>query len=102
MVHETFEAIIINIYANQPNMSKKTYSSLTQQMELKIVDLLIRKPNCLLIAAGLILDIDKNIRTNNSIKAFQTIRRLTILNPNIKKTIVKCFLDTNNNLIVGK
>ena len=52
MVHETFEAIIINIYANQPNMSKKTYSSLTQQMELKIVDLLIRKPNCLLIAAG--------------------------------------------------
>jgi hypothetical protein len=65
VVHETFEAIIINIYANQPNMSKKTYSSLTQQMELKIVDLLIRKPNCLLIAAG---DFNSNRPPFKSIK----------------------------------
>ena len=48
------------------------------------------------------MNIDKNIRTIDSIKAYQTIKRLTILNPNIKKTIVKCFLDTDNNLIVGQ
>ena len=48
------------------------------------------------------MNIYKNIRTIDSIKVYQTIKRLIILNPNIKKTIVKCFLDIDNNLIVGQ